>query len=106
MGCLEIISKKEQRSAILAEYQSRYVSPNRVPWKEYVLAVSTFPDGLWGAVCVKIQLHDFNNVSRCAVSYWYFQYQDAYSVILVFINTSVKSALCHTGIYKYQCQDA
>ncbi len=61
---------------------------------------------VWGAVCVKIQLHDFNNVSRCAVSYWYFQYQDAYSVILVFINTSVKSALCHTGIYKYQCQDA
>ncbi len=45
-------------------------------------------------------------MSRCAVSYWYFQYQDAYSVILVFINTSVKSALCHTGIYKYQCQDA
>ncbi len=42
---------------------------------------------LWGAVCVKIH---FNNVSRCAVSYWYFQYQDAYSVILVFINISVK----------------
>ncbi len=45
--------KKEQRSAILAEYQGRDVSPNRVPWKEYVLPVSTFPDGLqapgrWG----------------------------------------------------------
>ncbi len=24
------------------------MSPNRVPWKEYVLAVSTFPDGLQG----------------------------------------------------------
>ncbi len=48
MGSLEIISKKEQRSAILAEYQSRDVSPNRVPWKEYVLAVSTFPDRLQG----------------------------------------------------------
>ena len=49
-----------------------------------------FPPIVWGAVCVKVQLHDFNNVSRCAVSYLYFQYQDAYSVILVFINTSVK----------------
>ncbi len=27
-----------QRSAILAEYQSRDVSPNRVPWKEYVFS--------------------------------------------------------------------
>ncbi len=35
-------------TAILAEYQSRDVSPNRVPWKEYVLAVSTFSDGLQG----------------------------------------------------------
>ena len=29
--------KKEQRSAILAEYQGRDVYPNRVSWKEYVL---------------------------------------------------------------------
>ncbi len=53
LGCLIIISKKEQRSAILAEYQRRDVSPNRVPWKEYVLPVSTFPDGLQdGAECI------------------------------------------------------
>ncbi len=38
LGKLEIISKKEQRSAILAEYQSRDVFPNRVPWKEYVFS--------------------------------------------------------------------
>ncbi len=38
--------KKEQRSAILAEYQGRDMSPNRVSWKEYVIPVSNFPDGL------------------------------------------------------------
>ncbi len=46
LGLSHISLKKEQRSAILAEYQRRDVSPNRVPWKEYVLPVSTFPDGL------------------------------------------------------------
>ncbi len=53
LGLSHISLKKEQRSAILVEYQGRDVSPNRVPWKEYVLPVSTFPDGLqalgrWG----------------------------------------------------------
>ncbi len=53
LGLSHISLKKEQHSAILAEYQRRDVSPNRVPWKEYVLPVSTFPDGIqalgrWG----------------------------------------------------------
>ncbi len=43
LGLSHISLKKEQRSAILAEYQGRDMSPNR---KEYVLPVSTFPDGL------------------------------------------------------------
>ncbi len=43
LGLSHVSLKKEQRSAILAEYQRRDVSPNRVPWKEYVLPVSTFP---------------------------------------------------------------
>ncbi len=53
LGLSRISLKKEQRSAILAEYQGRDVSPNRVSWKECVLPMSTFPDGLqalerWG----------------------------------------------------------
>ncbi len=35
LGLSYISLKKEQRSAILAEYQGWDVSPNRVPWKEY-----------------------------------------------------------------------
>ncbi len=33
LGLSHISPKKEQCSAILAEYQGRDVSPNRVPWK-------------------------------------------------------------------------
>ncbi len=52
LGLSHISLKKEQRSAILAEYQGWDVSPNRVPWKEYVYQ-NSFPDGLqalgrWG----------------------------------------------------------
>ncbi len=46
LGLSHISLKKEQRSAILAEYQGQDVSPSRVPWREYVLPVSSFPDGL------------------------------------------------------------
>ncbi len=53
LGLSHVSLKKEQHSAILVEYQRRDVSPNRIPWKEYVLPVSTFPDrlqalGRWG----------------------------------------------------------
>ncbi len=56
LGLSYISLKKEQRSAILAEYQGRDVSPNRVPWKEYNVT-STFPGGLhalgrWGRMWV------------------------------------------------------
>ncbi len=37
LGLSHISLNKEQRSAILDEYQWWDVSPNRVPWKEYVL---------------------------------------------------------------------